>query len=258
MSLNNNTVIKVSCVVLLGTQLFSVAYLSDRISNVENRPSVEQPNIEELVQSALVKARANEAQQKAQLKLQTLRQNAKLAPEYSDDGLIYGPADAKYSISVFTDIECPYCRKMHGEVKRVVDSSDGAVNWKVIHFPLRRHNPAAAIQAQTLECVKDSYGNRTAWAFLDAMIAETEGNGKGIADLPEFGGDMGLSRSLISNCLISDDNKGKINADYQRGLDAGITGTPAMMITNNETGRSSLVKGLQDSPAIALEIQKLL
>jgi thiol:disulfide interchange protein DsbC len=32
------------------------------------------------------------------------------------DVIAFGPADAKFTIDVFTDIDCGYCRKMHGEV----------------------------------------------------------------------------------------------------------------------------------------------
>ncbi|WP_269621443.1 DsbA family protein [Zhongshania sp. BJYM1] len=235
---------------LLGTQVY---FQNGRILALEQAPSME-----ETIRSAITQARKDEYRQRAKDRLSGLRDAAKSAPEYSEDGLLYGPADARFSIAVFTDIECPYCRQMHGEVKRVVDSSNDNVNWKIIHFPLSIHNPAAAIEAQVLECVKESYGNRTAWAFLDAMIAGTAGNGKGIENLPEFGSAMGLSSQVIKNCLASDSNKEKINSDFQRGVVAGITGTPAMLITDNSSGKSSLVRQMQNAQSIAQEIQKLI
>ncbi|EIF42789.1 DSBA oxidoreductase [gamma proteobacterium BDW918] len=239
--------------VLIAGLMFSVAYLNHRVTVLEN-----QPGIEAIITKAIAEARANDARREAQKRLMALRDDAKLAPESSEGRLLYGAEDAKVTISVFTDIECPYCRKMHGEVKRVVDSSQGVINWRVIHFPLNKHNPTAAAEAQALECVKDSYGNRTAWAFLDAMIADTEGNGRGIADLPGYVREMGLSGSVISSCLQSDANKAKINSDFQLGLDAGITGTPAMLVKVNDSGRSILVKGMQNAESIAAEIQKII
>ena len=30
--------------------------------------------------------------------------------------LIFGPKDAKYTVSVFTDVDCAFCRKLHGQI----------------------------------------------------------------------------------------------------------------------------------------------
>src|SRR4029077_1109671 len=33
-----------------------------------------------------------------------------------DDMLIFGPKDPKYTVTVFTDVDCPYCRKLHSQI----------------------------------------------------------------------------------------------------------------------------------------------
>lgn len=35
------------------------------------------------------------------------------------DMIVFGPAAAKYTITVFTDVECGYCRKLHGEIEQL-------------------------------------------------------------------------------------------------------------------------------------------
>ena len=30
--------------------------------------------------------------------------------------LVFGPQDPKYTVTVFTDVDCPYCRKLHGPI----------------------------------------------------------------------------------------------------------------------------------------------
>ena len=35
------------------------------------------------------------------------------------DMIVFGPANAKYTINVFTDVECGYCRKLHGEIEQL-------------------------------------------------------------------------------------------------------------------------------------------
>jgi thiol:disulfide interchange protein DsbC len=35
------------------------------------------------------------------------------------DAIVFGPASAKHTITVFTDVECGYCRKLHGEIDQL-------------------------------------------------------------------------------------------------------------------------------------------
>lgn len=35
------------------------------------------------------------------------------------DMIVFGPAAAKHTITVFTDVECGYCRKLHGEIDQL-------------------------------------------------------------------------------------------------------------------------------------------
>ncbi len=35
------------------------------------------------------------------------------------DLIVFGPASAKYTVNVFTDVECGYCRKLHGEIEQL-------------------------------------------------------------------------------------------------------------------------------------------
>ena len=34
----------------------------------------------------------------------------------ADDMVVFGPADAKYTVDVFTDIDCPYCVRLHNQM----------------------------------------------------------------------------------------------------------------------------------------------
>jgi thiol:disulfide interchange protein DsbC len=40
----------------------------------------------------------------------------KIKPE---EAIVFGPAKPKYTIIVFTDADCPYCRKLHGELEQL-------------------------------------------------------------------------------------------------------------------------------------------
>lgn len=46
--------------------------------------------------------------------------------------IVFGPQDAKRHITVFTDIDCGYCRKLHNEV---ADLTDAGVQVRYLAFP---------------------------------------------------------------------------------------------------------------------------
>jgi len=46
--------------------------------------------------------------------------------------IVFGPEDAKRHITVFTDIDCGYCRKLHNEVQ---DLTDAGVQVRYLAFP---------------------------------------------------------------------------------------------------------------------------
>jgi len=191
-------------------------------------------------------------------KLANLTKAFHLAPESTaDNRLLYGKNGARITLQEFGDIECPYCRKMHTDIKQVIDHSEGVINWEFKHFPLGMHNPVAAIEAQAIECIKESYNNRTAWLSIDKFITDTQGNGKGIKDIPNFVRSFGLNGSLINNCIASDDHKEKINQDYEDGRKAGITATPAVRIIDNQTGKEYLLKGYKTSEMLLAAIQQV-
>ncbi|HEX4649465.1 MAG TPA: DsbC family protein, partial [Steroidobacteraceae bacterium] len=39
-----------------------------------------------------------------------------LAQVPESEMLVFGPKDPKYTVTVFTDVDCPYCRKLHSEM----------------------------------------------------------------------------------------------------------------------------------------------
>jgi len=60
------------------------------------------------------------------------------------DALLLGQSSAKTSVIVFTDPECPYCRKLHEELKEVV-RRDPEVAFLIKLFPLKMHPNAYGI-----------------------------------------------------------------------------------------------------------------
>ncbi|MCM2265323.1 MAG: DsbC family protein [Desulfuromonadales bacterium] len=69
-----------------------------------------------------------------------------------DDALLLGRKDAKIKVVVFTDPECPFCKKLHDELKIVV-RRDPAIAFLIKLFPLKMH-PNAYDKAKSIVCAR--------------------------------------------------------------------------------------------------------
>ena len=55
-----------------------------------------------------------------------------------DDAILLGRADARSKVIVFTDPECPYCKKVHSEMQEVV-KADPNIAFLIKLMPLKSH-----------------------------------------------------------------------------------------------------------------------
>ena len=67
-----------------------------------------------------------------------------------DDAILLGRADAKSKVIVFTDPECPYCKKLHVELQEVV-KADANIAFLIKLMPLKMHPNAYGI-SKTILC----------------------------------------------------------------------------------------------------------
>ena len=114
--------------------------------------------------------------------------------------LSFGPDDAKYTVSVFTDIDCGYCRKLHSEMNRY---NANGIRIRYLFYP-RAGVPS------------ESYAKAvSAWCADDPKQALTEAKqGK---QIPE------------KTC------ENPVASHYQLGQQFGIRGTPALILDDGET-----------------------
>jgi thiol:disulfide interchange protein DsbC len=68
------------------------------------------------------------------------------------DALLLGKASAKIKVIVFTDPECPFCKKLHVELKEVI-RRDPDIAFLIKLFPLKMH-PNAYGTAKSIVCAR--------------------------------------------------------------------------------------------------------
>ena len=69
-----------------------------------------------------------------------------------EDALLLGKPSARTKVIVFTDPECPYCKKLHEELKEVV-KRDPEIAFLIKLFPLKMH-PNAYETSRSIVCNK--------------------------------------------------------------------------------------------------------
>lgn len=80
------------------------------------------------------------------------------------DALLLGSKDAKTKVIVFTDPECPYCKKLHAELQEVV-RRDPQIAFLIKLFPLKMHPNAYSISKSiicnhSLELLEQSFAGK--------------------------------------------------------------------------------------------------
>lgn len=104
-----------------------------------------------------------------------------------DDALVVGNPSAKNKIIVFDDPECPYCRKLQEEMKKVVEMRPD-IAFLIKMFPLKSHPNAydkakAIVCAKSLAMLEDSLAGKS----LDPPACETDAIDKNIKLAEQMG-----------------------------------------------------------------------
>lgn len=70
----------------------------------------------------------------------------------NDDAIVFTPDNVKHSLTVFTDIDCGYCRKLHAEI---ADLEKLGVEVRYLFFPRAGPGSASWDKAESVWCADD-------------------------------------------------------------------------------------------------------
>ena len=121
---------------------------------------------------------------------------------------ILGNPGAPVKLVEFSDFECPFCKRFHLTMKRLMNEygEDGKVAWVYRHFPLVSLHSKARREAQAAECASELGGNEAFWAYSDRLFEVAPSNNRlDLALLPRIAQLIGLDRAKFEACLASFD-----------------------------------------------------
>jgi thiol:disulfide interchange protein DsbC len=77
----------------------------------------------------------------------------KLMAAYPEDQmLVFGPKDPKYTITVFTDVDCAFCRKLHSQI---ADYNKLGIRVRYLLYPRTGPNSSSWTKAEQVWCSPD-------------------------------------------------------------------------------------------------------
>lgn len=84
---------------------------------------------------------------------------------------IRGNVDAPITIIEFSDIDCPFCQRVHPTLEQLIESRPDDVRWVYRHWPIPQLHPNAPEKAEAVECIGAITGDdQTYWEYLDLLV----------------------------------------------------------------------------------------
>jgi len=183
--------------VMIGTQLMYVTsdgrfFLDGRIVDLKTREDLTEPRLAE------ARKRLVDAVGESQM-------------------VVFGPEKAKHTVTVFTDIECGYCRKLHGEIDQYAKEG---IRVRYLFYPRAGQGSPAYAEAVSVWCAGDAGAQR------DAMTAAKAGK-----TIP------------VKTCA------NPVDAHMDLGRELGLRGTPAILTESGE-----MIPGYVEAKRLAAQL----
>lgn len=86
----------------------------------------------------------------------------------ADDHIQGDTTNAKAIIIEYSDIDCPFCKRLHPTLQALVD--EGKIAWVYRQSPIPQLHPDAYNKAITAECIAKIGNNEAFWKYLSATI----------------------------------------------------------------------------------------
>jgi len=135
-----------------------------------------------------------------------------------------GGAKAPVTIIMFSDYQCPFCKRGEDVVDKVLKTYGDKVRLVFRDFPLPMH-PDARPAAEAAACA-NAQGKY--WEY-HAKLFENQ-SALGAPKLKEYAQQVGLDATKFDQCVKDRTFKDAIDKDLEDGARAGVSGTPGFFV----------------------------
>jgi len=96
---------------------------------------------------------------------------AELKAVGDDQAITFGPKDARYTVTVFTDVDCAYCRKLHSQI---ADYNKLGIRVRYLFYPRSGPNTSSWAKAEAVWCAPNRQEALTRAKAGEAVAAATK------------------------------------------------------------------------------------
>jgi len=150
---------------------------------------------------------------------------------YRPDDPVRGRADAAITLTMFSDFQCPACRRFEEALGPIMESYPDSLKVVFKHFPLdgkcntnvegRFHNRACdAAEASEAARIQGKF-----WEFHDKVFALDHGADLGVA-IDDIAKDLGVDLEQFATDRVSLGVMSRVREDIAQGVSIDVKGTP--------------------------------
>jgi protein-disulfide isomerase len=134
-----------------------------------------------------------------------------------------GPADAPITMIVFSDYECPYCKRAEETLAQVDKAYPGKIKTVFRDYPLPFHaNARPAAEAAACANAQGKF-----WEYHDKLFTAAD---LSAPKLKAIAVELKLDEKKFDECLAKQEFKANVDKDMEDGAAVGVNGTPAFFI----------------------------
>ena len=157
-------------------------------------------------------------------------------------GILIGPADAKVSMVVFSDLQCPHCKVAEPILEKL---QQDVPTSKLVYqeFPLTQIHPWSMQAAKYSDCVGRA-NPQQAFKFNDAVFGQQEQitAENATEKLNSITSTMGLDPAKIGKCAADPATEKRVQDSIALGQSVGVDQTPTVFINGRK------IVGFSDIP----------
>ncbi|HNN49548.1 MAG TPA: thioredoxin domain-containing protein [Pseudomonadota bacterium] len=140
------------------------------------------------------------------------------------DAPVKGPKDAKVTIVMWSDFQCPFCSRVEPTITQIMKDYPKEVRVAFKQLPLPFHNNAHI----AAEAALAAHEQGKFWEMHDKMFQNQQALDR--ASLDKYAQELGLNMKKFAAALDSGKYKQKVDDELAEGNKIGANGTPAFFI----------------------------